>query len=124
MRALGRGHALSLQEDYPQSLVQGKTPHYDRSRRLVRVKSSSVPSRRSVHRTWPEVGLADKREDNGENIRSPMLTAWSYFDSLKAASPQEHGYRRPTWTQELLLVLVLAERSGIHVMTSPQFVGY
>ena len=28
--------------------------------------------------------------------------------------PQEHGYRRPTWTQELL-ILVLAERTGIRV---------
>ena len=33
---------------------------------------------------------------------------------LIEGSPQEHGYRRPTWTQELL-VLVLAERTGIRV---------
>jgi hypothetical protein len=29
-------------------------------------------------------------------------------------SPQEHGYRRPTWTQELL-ILVLGERTGIRI---------
>ena len=33
---------------------------------------------------------------------------------LIEGSPQEHGYRRPTWTQELL-ILVLAERTGIRV---------
>ena len=33
---------------------------------------------------------------------------------LIEGSPQEHGYRRPTWTQELL-VLVIAERTGIRV---------
>ena len=33
---------------------------------------------------------------------------------LIEGSPQEHGYRRPTWTQELLL-LVLAERISIRV---------
>ena len=51
-------------------------------------------------------------EDNGEN----KVTDAYGMELLRLieGSPQEHGYRRPTWTQELL-VLVLAERSGIHV---------
>jgi transposase len=57
-------------------------------------------------------GMADKREDNGEhkvNARyvSELLTA-------VAGSPQSHGYLRPTWTQELL-ILVLAERTGVTI---------
>jgi transposase len=56
--------------------------------------------------------MADRREDNGENkiderYESELLT-------ILAGSPQDHGYLRPTWTQELL-IRVLAERTGIHV---------
>jgi transposase len=58
------------------------------------------------------VGLADRREDNGEN----KVTESYGMELLRLieGSPQEHGYRRPTWTQELLL-LVLAEQLGIRV---------
>ena len=58
------------------------------------------------------VGLADRREDNGEN--KVVDTYGAELLRLIEGSPQEHGYRRPTWTQELL-VLVLAERTGIRV---------
>jgi transposase len=58
------------------------------------------------------MGLADRREDNGEN----KVTEAYGMELLRLIedSPQEHGYRRPTWTQELL-VLVLVERTGIRV---------
>ena len=58
------------------------------------------------------MGLADRREDNGEN----KVTDAYGMELLRLidSSPQEHGYRRPTWTQELL-ILVLAERTGIRV---------
>ncbi|MBV8318699.1 MAG: IS630 family transposase [Planctomycetaceae bacterium] len=57
-------------------------------------------------------GMADRREDNGEpkvhaRYASELLT-------IVAGSPQEHGYLRPTWTQELL-ILVLAERTGVTI---------
>jgi hypothetical protein len=58
------------------------------------------------------VGLADRREDNGENKTTDIYGMELLL--LIEASPQEHGYRRPTWTQELL-VLVIAERTGIRV---------
>lgn len=58
-------------------------------------------------------GLADGREDNGDT------KADEYFQSvllevIGESSPREHGYRRPTWTQELL-VLVMAKKTGVHV---------
>jgi transposase len=58
------------------------------------------------------IGLADRREDNGEN----KITDTYGMELLRLieGSPQEHGYRRPTWTQELL-ILVLAEGTGIRV---------
>src|SRR5512134_99055 len=46
------------------------------------------------------LGLVDRREDNGD----PKVTE-DYAAELLAvvggSSPQDHGYRRPTWTQEL-----------------------
>ena len=60
-------------------------------------------------------GLADKREDNGERkITQPYR---SELIRLIDESPQEFGYRRPTWTQELL-TLVLADRTGIAISIS------
>jgi transposase len=58
------------------------------------------------------LGLADRREDNGE----PKVTE-EYEAELFAVvpgSPRKHGYRRPTWTQELL-ILVLRKRTGIRI---------
>jgi transposase len=57
-------------------------------------------------------GLADRREDNGEH----KITKDYEIELLRLVeeSPQEFGYRRPTWTQELL-ILVLAERLDIAI---------
>ena len=92
------------------SLVQGKTP--------TMIARGGLCAKSQVYRVANRfiehgpVGLADKREDNGEN----KVTDAYGMELLRLieGSPQEHGYRRPTWTQELL-ILVLAERSGIHV---------
>jgi len=58
------------------------------------------------------LGLADRREDNGqckvtEEYVAELLT-------IVPGSPRKHGYRRPTWTQELL-ILVLQKRTGIRI---------
>lgn len=58
-------------------------------------------------------GLADGREDNGEtkadeHYQSVLLKV------IGESSPRHHGYRRPTWTQELL-VLVLEKKTGSRV---------
>jgi len=63
-----------------------------------------------------EIGLADRREDNGqtkvdETYQADLLHLVAYD------SPQNHGYRRPTWTQELLL-LVMEELTGIRISQS------
>jgi transposase len=59
-------------------------------------------------------GLADRREDNGER----KITRDYEIELLRLIedeeSPQDFGYRRPTWTQELL-ILVLSERTGIAI---------
>ena len=92
------------------SLVQGKAP--------TMIAQGGLCAKSQVYRVADRfiehglVGLADRREDNGEN----KVTDAYGMELLRLieGSPQEHGYRRPTWTQELL-VLVLAERTGIRV---------
>lgn len=57
-------------------------------------------------------GLIDRREDNGQ----PKITEafeWQVLIAV-AGSPQDYGYLRPTWTQELL-VRVMAEQTGVWV---------
>ena len=58
------------------------------------------------------LGLADRREDNGESKVTEQYEA--ELLAVVPDSPRKHGYRRPTWTQELL-ILVLHKRTGIRV---------
>jgi transposase len=92
------------------SLVRGKTP--------TMIAQVGLCAKSQVYRVADRfiehglVGLADRREDNGEN----RVTDAYGMELLRLieGSPQKYGYRRPSWTQELL-VLVLVERTGISV---------
>lgn len=58
-------------------------------------------------------GLADGREDNGttkadEDYQTELLRV------IDETSPPDHGYRRPTWTQELL-ILVLEKKTRVRI---------
>ena len=92
------------------SLVQGKTP--------TMIAHGGLCAKSQVYRVADRfiehglVGLADRREDNGD-IKVTETYGMELLQILDG-SPQEHGYRRPTWTEELL-TLVLAERTGIRV---------
>lgn len=60
-------------------------------------------------------GLCDRREDNGE-----VKVHEAYVGTLLTAiagSPQQYGYERTTWTQELL-VLVVAAETGVEISCS------
>jgi transposase len=60
-------------------------------------------------------GLLDRREDNGAAKVDVHYTA--VVLEAVAGAPTEHGYQRPTWTQELL-ILVARERTGVSISTS------
>ena len=62
------------------------------------------------------VGLADGREDNGE-VKVTEDYEWHLVIMVACESPQDNGYRRPTWTQELLC-LVMADKTGIRISPS------
>jgi transposase len=57
-------------------------------------------------------GLIDHREDNGQVKLDEYFLAELY--ELVDGSPQDYGYPRPTWTQELFC-LVMEERTGVRV---------
>jgi transposase len=57
-------------------------------------------------------GLVDHREDNGQVKLDEHFLADLY--DLVDGSPQDRGYRRPTWTQELLC-RVMQEKTGVKV---------
>lgn len=60
-------------------------------------------------------GLVDRRGDNGTaKITEDYVLA--LIEAVRG-SPQDYGYPRPTWTQELL-VKVMAERTGIGISVS------
>jgi len=58
-------------------------------------------------------GLVDQREDNGETKADEFYQS-VLWEVVANSSPRHHGFQRPTWTQELL-VLVLAKKSGVRV---------
>jgi putative transposase len=63
-----------------------------------------------------EVGLLDRRSDNGPGKLSRSFLA--VLDTVVRGSPPGYGYPRPTWTRELLR-LVLSQKTGVtvHVAT-------
>jgi transposase len=63
-----------------------------------------------------EASLWDGREDNGvEKLSEDFL---GLLDRIVRSNPQDHGWRRPTWTRELL-VETMVRKTGvrIHVAT-------
>lgn len=63
-----------------------------------------------------EAGLVDRREENGD-LKLDEETLAVLHEIVKS-SPEQYGWRRPTWTRELL-VLTLRRKTGvaIHVST-------
>ena len=66
-----------------------------------------VAKRFRAHGEW---GLLDAREDNGVIKLDERYLATLYH--VVRSTPQRYGWRRPTWTRELL-VETLARQTGI-----------
>lgn len=92
------------------SLVQGRAVQEIHRGGLCSVSQVYRVAERFVAEGPP--GLADRREDNGE--AKVTETYACHLLLVVAKSPRQFGYRRPTWTQELL-GLVLAKEIGIRV---------
>lgn len=94
-------------------LVQGRTPSMIAQGGLcAKSRVYRVAERFIAHGL---TGLADRHEDNGESKVSEFYQ--TELLRLIDESPQEFGYRRPTWTQELM-ILVLFERTDVVISVS------
>lgn len=63
-------------------------------------------------REFGEAGLVDRREDNGERKLDEAYLAILY--KVVASSPEDHGWRRPTWTREMLVKTMYRE-TGVRI---------
>jgi len=95
------------------NLVRGESP--------TRIANILAVSRSHVYETAHDFlargveGLFDRRADNGEPKVHEAYIA-TVLEAV-AGSPQQHGYQRPTWTQELL-ILVAQQRTGVKISVS------
>ncbi len=92
------------------NLINGRTVAH--TAEVVGVAPSTV--RRVAQRfvELGEAGLLDGRQDNGEVKLDERYL--SILDGLVRSSPEDHGYRRPTWTREML-VKTMAKQTGVRI---------
>lgn len=96
------------------NVLNGRSP--DDTAQAVGVARSTVYRVLERFRDYGEAGLVDRREENGDRKLDDDYLAVLY--EVVASTPQDHGWRRPTWTRELL-VKTLRQKTGvtIHVAT-------
>jgi transposase len=84
--------------------------------RVLRVHNTTVYRVVKRFREHGEASLWDGREDNGAEKLSEYFLG--ILDRIVRSNPQEHGWRRPTWTREIL-VATMVRKTGvrIHVAT-------
>lgn len=83
--------------------------------RALGVAESTVRRNRRRFAEHGEAGLVDRREENGEAKLNEQYLATLY--EVVAASPEAYGFRRPTWTREML-VKTLCRETGITIHVS------
>lgn len=92
------------------SLVRGQSPsEVGRGMQCSRSQVYRV-ARRFVEQQL--AGLGDRREDNGASKVTEQIE-WLLVIAV-AFSPREYGFRRPTWTQELLM-RVVEQQTGVRL---------
>jgi transposase len=83
---------------------------------VLNVHNTTVYRVAKRFRELGEVSLWDGREDNGAEKLSE--TYLGMLDEVVRSSPQDHGWRSPTWTRELLVeTMVRKTGTRIHVTT-------
>lgn len=84
--------------------------------RVLKIHNTTVYRVVRHFRERGEASLWDGREDNGREKLCPDYLG--VLDRIVRSTPQEHGWRRPTWTREML-VETMACKTGvrIHVAT-------
>jgi len=84
--------------------------------RSLKVARSTVYRVATRFREAGEAGLVDRREENGPKKLNERYLA--ELHELVASSPEKHGWKRPTWTREMLVITMQQTTSyRIHVST-------
>ena len=104
------GRRDSLSSKIVLGLVQGRSAQQIHLGGLCPVSQVYRVAERFVEEGLLAVG--DRSEDNGQAKVTEEYEWWLLIAVAK--SPRDFGYRRPTWTQELLS-LVLKKEAGIKV---------
>lgn len=79
---------------------------------VLHVGRSTVYDVAKRFRECGEAGLIDRREENGERKLDEAFLAKLY--EVVAGHPQDYGWRRPTWTRELLAE-TMAWETGVRI---------
>lgn len=96
------------------NLLSGRSPR--KIEEVLKVHNTTVYRVAKRFREQGEWGLLDHRADNGESKLDEHYLAVLY--EVVRSNPQAHGWRRPTWTREML-IQTLARKTGtrVHVAT-------
>ena len=92
------------------NLLNGRSAYH--TAEVLGVHNTTVYRVARRFREFGEWGLWDGREDNGQTKLDEHYLAVLYC--VVRATPQKYGWRRPTWTRELL-VETLVRETGIRV---------
>jgi transposase len=79
---------------------------------ILKVHNTTVYRVAKRFRDLGEASLWDSREDNGSEKLSERYLG--ILNEVVRSSPQDHGWRRPTWTRELL-VETMVRKTGVRV---------
>lgn len=94
-------------------LANGQTP--TETARTLHVARKTVYKVAARFRQAGEAGLVDRREENGQRKLEEDYLGVLY--GVVLSSPLEHGWRRPTWTREML-VRTMQEKTGVRIHPS------
>jgi transposase len=92
------------------NLLNGRSP--PQTADVLHVHRDTVYRVARRFREQGEVGLLDRREDNGTLKLDERFLAT--LNEVVRSRPTDHGWRRPTWTRELLRE-TLARKTGVRV---------
>jgi transposase len=83
--------------------------------KCLHVGRSTVYEVASRFREQGEAGLVDRREENGDTKLDEAYLAILY--ETVASSPLDHGWQRPTWTREMLM-MTMKHKTGVEIHVS------
>lgn len=92
------------------NLADGMTP--TETARALHVARKTVYKVAARFRDAGEAGLVDRREENGQRKLEEDYLGVLY--EVVQSSPLEHGWRRPTWTREML-VQTMEKKTGVRI---------